>query len=62
MNCLHPLEELEGVKLNSYTLHLGRVKQLHLSGWKGFTPFVSTTHGVRSENAVVSGIYSVGDL
>jgi hypothetical protein len=47
-------------EISGYTLHLGEVKQLRLSGWKGFKLYLRDSSGSLSENPVVKGIYSVG--
>jgi hypothetical protein len=55
-----PLLALEGTDLDGYGISLGDVKQLHLSGWKGFTLLVRDRAGRVSKGPVVRGIYSVG--
>jgi len=55
-----PLNSLHEKKLNAHTLHLGELKQLRLSSWKGFKLFLSDPAGSLSENPVVKGIYSSG--
>jgi hypothetical protein len=44
-HCL-PLENLHGKRLNGYTLYLGEVKQLRMSGWKGFTLYLQNSHAL----------------
>ncbi len=46
--------------MNGYTLHLAELKQLRLSGWKGFRLYVRDSAGALSEIPVIKGIYSVG--
>ncbi|NIM59649.1 MAG: DUF1122 domain-containing protein [Candidatus Aminicenantes bacterium] len=46
--------------MNGYTLHLGKLKQLRFSGWKGFRLFFRDSHGNLSSSPVIKGIYSVG--
>ena len=60
MNSFHLLENLHGKRLNRYTLHLGEIKQLALSGWREFALYLLNSHDMRSENAVIRGIFSVG--
>ena len=54
------LDRLEGKKIDGYRLHLGEVKQLRLSGWKGFTLHIQNSHGILGEPPVIKGIYSAG--
>ncbi|MDH5707365.1 MAG: DUF1122 family protein [Candidatus Aminicenantes bacterium] len=54
------LNNLHGKKLNGHFLHLGELKQLRLSGWKGFKLFLTNPQGLLSENPVIKGIYSSG--
>ncbi len=46
--------------MDGLTLHLGEIKQLRLSGWKGFKLYLQDSQGVRSELPAIKGIYSVG--
>ena len=57
---MFPLENLSGKELNGYSLHLGEVKQLRLSGWKGFKLYLRDSQGTLSTEPVIEGIYSVG--
>ncbi|NIM91612.1 MAG: DUF1122 domain-containing protein [Candidatus Aminicenantes bacterium] len=41
-------------------MHLEEIKQLRLSGWKGFKLYLQDSKGSRSELPVIKGIYSVG--
>jgi hypothetical protein len=54
------LKNLNGKELNGYSLHLGEVKQLRLSGWKGFKLSLRDLDGIVSEPPLVEGIYSAG--
>jgi hypothetical protein len=54
------LKNLNGKKLDGYTLHLGEVKQLRLSGWKGFTLYLQDSQGVFTKSPVIRGIFSIG--
>jgi len=54
------LKNLNGKRVNGYTLHLGEVKQLRFSGWKGFKLYVRDSRGFLSGSPVIKGIYSVG--
>lgn len=60
INDSFPLKDLNGKKINGYMLHLGEVKQLHLSGWKGFKLYLKDSNGLFSNSPVIEGIYSVG--
>ncbi len=55
-----PLRKLDGLRLNDFSLHLGDVKQLRLSGWKGFKLYLRNPNGILSSLPVVRGIYSSG--
>ena len=57
---MQELEILNQRKLNNFGLYLGEVKQLRLSGWKGFKLYLQNTSGIRSELPVIKGIYSAG--
>ena len=57
---MQELKRLQGKRLNGLTLHLGEIKQLRLSGWKGFKLYLQDSKGLRSELPVIKGIYSVG--
>ncbi len=54
------LKILQGKRLNGYTLHLGEVKQLRFSGWKGFKLYVRDPCVALSEIPVIKSIYSIG--
>ncbi len=57
---MQELKRLQGQRLNGLTLHLGEIKQLRLSGWKGFKLYLQDNKGSRSELPIIKGIYSVG--
>jgi len=57
---LFPLKNLNGEALNGYRLYLGEVKQLRLSGWKGFKLHLKDSGGTLSTASVIEGIYSAG--
>jgi len=57
---LEVFKTLQGKILADCTLYLGEVKQLHLSGWKGFKLYLQNSAGSLSEIPVIKGIYSVG--
>jgi len=57
---MQELKRLQGKRLNGLTLHFGEIKQLRLSGWKGFKLYLQDSRGVRSELPVIKGIHSVG--
>ncbi len=59
-NELFPLNKLHDLRLNGFSLRLGQVKQLRMSGWKGFKLYVQNAAGKLSTLPVVKGIYSVG--
>jgi hypothetical protein len=54
------LKKLHGNRLNGYTLNLGELKQLRLSGWKGFRLYIRDSRRILSSSPVIKGIYSVG--
>lgn len=54
------LKNLNGKRVDGYTLHLREVKQLRFSGWKGFKLYVRDSCGFLSGSPVIKGIYSVG--
>jgi hypothetical protein len=56
----HPLNSLHDKDLYDFKLHLGEVRQLRLSGWKGFKLYLRNSHGTLSSFPVVKGIYSSG--
>jgi hypothetical protein len=58
-NFVH-LKNLDNKKLNGYTLHLGELKQLRFSGWKGFRLYLRDSRGILSSSPVIKGIYSAG--
>jgi hypothetical protein len=57
---MQDLKNLQEKKLNNFTLHLGEIKQLRLSGWKGFKLYLKNSRGWISEFPVIKGIYSMG--
>lgn len=57
---LAPLTELEGKKIGDYMLHLGKIKQLRLSSWKGFELYIKRSDGLLSHTPVIKGIHSSG--
>jgi hypothetical protein len=59
-NELFPLRKLHGLGLKDFSLHLGEVKQLRFSGWKGFKLYLQNAAGRLSTLPVVKGIFSVG--
>ncbi|MDO8136560.1 MAG: DUF1122 family protein [Candidatus Brocadiales bacterium] len=63
MEKVHPITTLEGVRFDNYTLHVLRLEQMRMSGWKFFTIGLSTTTEERplaSRLPVIEGIYSSG--
>lgn len=60
MHNFTPLKNLNGRRLNGYTLHIGELKQLRFSGWKGLRLFIRDSRGNLSSFPVIKGIYSVG--
>jgi len=54
------LKSLHGKRLDNYTLHLGEIKQLKMSGWRGFKLYLQDSLGILSKNPVIRGIYSIG--
>lgn len=56
---MSPLTDLNGKELNGYKLHLGEVKQLRLSGWKGFKLYLKDSQDILSTPPVVEGIYNI---
>jgi hypothetical protein len=54
------LKNLDDKNVNGYTLHMGELKQLRFSGWKGFRLYVRDSRGMLSSSPVIKGIYSVG--
>lgn len=56
----HPLKRLQDKNVNDFRLHLGEVKQLRLSGWKGFKLYLRNSHNILSLSPVIKGIYSSG--
>ncbi len=54
------LKSLDNKRLNSYILYLGELKQLRLSGWKGFRLYIRDSRGELSRFPVIKGIYSAG--
>jgi len=57
---LFTLTGLNGKGLNGYKLHLGEIKQLRLSSWKGFRLYLKDSEDILSTTPVIEGIYSVG--
>lgn len=57
---MQELKGLQGKRLDGFSLDLGEVKQLRLSGWKGFKLYLRDNSGRASESPVIQGIYSVG--
>jgi hypothetical protein len=57
---LSPLDKLDGKKIDNFTLHLGEVRKLHLSGWRGFKLYLKDSNGISSSSPVIQGIYSIG--
>jgi hypothetical protein len=55
-----PLQELEDKKVGEFLLHLGEVKQLRLSSWKGFELYIKKSNGILSLEPVIKGIFSSG--
>ena len=62
MKKFNPLQSLQENRSNGYTLHLGKIKQLPLSGWREFALYFLNSHDVLSENPVIRGIFSVGGI
>jgi len=60
MHNFTPLKNLNGRRLNGYTLHMEELKQLRFSGWKGFKLYFRDFCGALSGFPVIKGIYSVG--
>jgi hypothetical protein len=58
-NFVH-LKNLDNKKLNGYTPHMGELKQLRFSGWKGFRLYIRDFRGILSSSPVIKGIYSLG--
>ncbi len=58
-NFVH-LKNLDNKKLNGYTPHMGELKQLRFSGWKGFRLYIRDSRGILSGSPVIKGIYSLG--
>lgn len=56
----HPLERFHGKSLDGIKLHLGEVKPLRLSGWRGFKLYLRNPTGALSTSPVIKGIYSSG--
>jgi hypothetical protein len=54
------LQELDDQKVGEFLLHLGEVKQLRLSSWKGFELYIKKTNGILSLEPVIKGIFSSG--
>ena len=55
-----PLNGLQDKNVNGFSLHLGEVKQLRLSGWKGFKLYLRNPQNTLSTSPVIKGIYSSG--
>lgn len=56
----YPLNRLHDKSVNDFRLHLGEVKQLRLSGWKGFKLYLRDPQNILSSSPVIKGIYSSG--
>ncbi len=56
----HPLNGLHDKNVNDFRLHLEEVKQLRLSGWKGFKLYLRNHRDILSTSPVIKGIYSSG--
>jgi hypothetical protein len=56
----HPLDRLPGKSVNDFRLYLGEIKQLRLSGWKGFKLYLRNPQNFLSAYPVIKGIYSSG--
>jgi len=56
----HPLQRLKNRPLGEYRLHLQPLKQLRLSGWRGFSLALKDREGTLAQPPVVEGIYSSG--
>ena len=56
----HPLQSLDGKELGEFKLRLTQLKQLRLSGWKGFTLHLQGKRGRLSAFPIVRGIFSSG--
>ncbi len=56
----HPLNSLHKKNVNDFRLHLGEIKQLRLSGWKGFKLYLRNPQKILSASPVIKGIYSSG--
>ncbi len=56
----HPLNGLQDKNVNGFRLQLGEVKQIRLSGWKGFMLYLQNARGALSTYPVIKGIYSSG--
>jgi len=57
---MQKLIRLQTKRINDFALYLGEVKQLRLSGWKGFKLYLQDKRGTISETPVIKGIYSIG--
>ena len=56
----HPLQSLDGKELGRFKLRLTQLKQLKLSGWRGFTLNLQDREGRLSSSPIVRGIFSRG--
>lgn len=54
------LKNLHGKIVNGYTFHLGELKQLRFSGWRGSRLFIRDSRSILSSSPVIKGIYSAG--
>lgn len=54
------IKNLHRKRMNGYTLHLGELKQLRFSGWKGFRLYIRDSRGILSSSPVIKGICSLG--
>jgi hypothetical protein len=58
-NLVH-LKNLDNKRVNGYKLHMGELRQLRFSGWKGFRLYLRDSRGALSGFPVIKGIYSAG--
>ncbi len=56
----HPLEAINGKRLNGYWLHIESLTELQKSGWRGFTLLLQHSDPGFLTSPVVKGIYSIG--
>jgi len=62
INCpsAHPLQSLDSKELGKFKIRLTQLKQLRLSGWRGFTLNLQSRKGKLSTSPIVRGIFSSG--